>query len=505
MRPGLHLPNYPIDQWTDKDKRVIEAARPAAVSLMAREHDRRVYDWLEAASAGWGYKILYVVRFGDGPQTPHSAAVHLDNALAQVPEAVLAEDRAVFRLGTNSDKPEEWGDLPSYRYAFVELARLRPGVRLVTTNLHDPARWGEIAECAEHAHGLGAELYGANGDPAQIQALIDTGKPIYVVECGTLLYTHRQRGTWIDWRFEQYAALKFATAIWFIAGGRAYGSWPEDYVLSEEEAGYLGATTERLMTAQPIELPKPAPVPIPPADDPWLDSWVDFGGLRVRDLRAHFPEIGDRRYERRELAEIDEFVVHHSTGAVPTTPAAALQLSESIDRYHRTPRPPDWPGAPCIAYWAGGDGAGEVWLYNDPVIVGWCHGPDHNRRGLAYVWLGDYRDRTPADAVLEATVAAWKAAETVVGHPLRLLGHQEAMPGQTVCPSTLWPQIKERLIQMKGGTAPKTDMREAIRPYLDEIWEVAQIERQLAATHIELAARHEAAVAGIKRVMGFTD
>ncbi|MFA6046384.1 MAG: hypothetical protein WC718_15475, partial [Phycisphaerales bacterium] len=137
MRAGICLPNYTFDQWTEGDRRVIAAARPAAVTLMAKEHDRRVYGYLEAIAAGWGYKPLYVVRFGDGPQTPESAEIHLNAALAQVPPAVLAEGRAVFRLGNNTDKAEEWGDLGAYVYAFKGLHERRPNVPLVTTNLHD--------------------------------------------------------------------------------------------------------------------------------------------------------------------------------------------------------------------------------------------------------------------------------------------------------------------------------------------------------------------------------
>jgi hypothetical protein len=457
VRAGICLPNYSIDQWTDKDKRVIAAARPAALTLMAREHDRRVYDYLEAAAADWGYKPLYVVRFGDGPQTPESAEIHLNNALAQVPPAVLAEGRAVFRLGNNTDKQEEWGDLGAYQYAFIELAKRRPDMRLITTNLHDPARFAETVGCVEYAHGLGAELYGANGDPAQLQALIDTGKPIYVVECGSLLYHAEERGKWIGWRFDQYAGLKFEAAMWFIAGGESYGAWDEGYILSEEEAALLGATTARLSsTTQPEPLPVPAPVPTPQPGNPWLNTWtlLGVGGMEVRDLRAHFPEIGGTYERRTTMGEIDRFVVHHSTGDIPTTPAGALQLLESIDRYHRQARLPDWPGAPCIAYSLAVDGAGETWWANGLEIVGWAQGADYNRRGLACVWLGDYGDREPAEAVLRATVAAWEAAETAVGHPLGLMGHQEAMPGQTICPSRLWPTIKARLVAMKEGVQP---------------------------------------------------
>ncbi len=529
MRPGLFLPNYPLDQWQERDWRVVDAVRAASYLVLAREYDGSLYTALEERGAKWGRRPLYIVRLDPERKTSEGSLEALVAARERIPVGIRNEGRVLYVIGANPDKPEEWpAGLAAYSQAVAYVAS-RSGEKVVTANLCDNARHPELAEAIKWCAGVGVEAYGANGDPALWEWARETGKPVYILETGTLLYRGAERATWQGWRYEQYAGLGAETAIWFIGGGRSYDAWDEGYILSEDEAAGYGAVVERLLAKTPEPLPKPAPVPEVPAASPWLDAWGEWGGLAVRDVRPHFPEIGGQ-YERRAISEIDEFVVHHSTGDVPADASGALRLLESIDRYHRTEanfctKPGEVLHAPCIAY-CGAISAGDVWLTNDPVVVGWAQGP-HNRRGLAFCWLGDFSDREPPQEYLEQTVRAWRAAEAVCGRKLALIGHQEAMPGQTICPSRLWPQIKQKLMAMKEGPAMPTEpvtpapapapapeptpvpadppACETLRPMLDKLWERAQILRQEAADHVAEAEGLEAFIIDVKRQTGFPD
>lgn len=254
--------------------------------------------------------------------------------------------------------------------------------------------------------------------------------------------------------------------------------------------------------------PASAPKEQPPMTVRYYDTSVqprqiaEIGGVKVYDIRARYPEVGGR-YDRRNLATITNYIVHHSAGSQATDLASALRQGDVIQRFHISDPEHRWPaigyhllGAPGVVLWVNGF---DVVSY---------HTADQNERGVSLCLLGTF-EQTPLEPWMASVIrAGWMFTEQQTRRELALWGHAEIAPSSTdYCPSRNWRQWKGEILKMPIDEKKVAANEAAIRQHLDVVWgygqEVLDLGKALESRKLEEAGRavHERVVA-LKRDIG---
>lgn len=159
---------------------------------------------------------------------------------------------------------------------------------------------------------------------------------------------------------------------------------------------------------------------------------TSFTGARpawLRDLRGSLPVHPDRRYDRRNLAQIEEAIVHHSAGPVN-------QSIAEIATYHSSPGNHICAdGCPGIAYHIMIDRAGRAYQVNDLEAISF-HVSGQNTRSVGICLIGNYDELQPTAQQLKTIQKSIKWLNRVVGKNLEIGGHRDfankSCPGNNI-------------------------------------------------------------------------
>jgi hypothetical protein len=150
------------------------------------------------------------------------------------------------------------------------------------------------------------------------------------------------------------------------------------------------------------------------------------------DISADLPQHPTKRYDKRDLSQIEQIVVHH-VGVDAVVPP------ERTARYHVNTK--DWPG---IAYHFYATMNGDAFQTQPLDIISYHCGGMCNVKSIGICLEGRWMDKEPPEAQLEATreVIGWLFAH--LPQPLTVFGHREV--GQTACPGNTWSQWKGKVL-----------------------------------------------------------
>ena len=254
MLIGAHLDN--VDVPSDASYARLKAMRAQVVGTLwtdGTHHRRPVYDRLEQLLG----KPTYSVRVGPSARlSPRAWAKLANEALAEVPPAAVDEGRVRVRCLNEVNLPAEGGWAPDDYAAFLRaarrLARLPSNVPLVASplslGLPDWRDWWQRFVAAAGGP-IPADRIAVNCYAhlvAEAAFFADYGRPVDVTEINTLTVPRGPaRADWLRQRFRDLEAVGVESAQVFIAGGKSYGAWDENYILTDEEAADLCHSEER--------------------------------------------------------------------------------------------------------------------------------------------------------------------------------------------------------------------------------------------------------------------
>lgn len=200
------------------------------------------------------------------------------------------------------------------------------------------------------------------------------------------------------------------------------------------------------LTAQqaPARSPAPRPPPQTPKGNTMLTT-MQFGGITVYDVRDLFPYYAGRSYDDRPLGNITHMIQHHSVTPEADSTGTALELLQSMHRWHtgETPGGHDWP---ALAYHFAIDTAGNIYYCNG-IQLETYHARAANAYGVGVVWIGDFNAQAPPLAMIEASRRIFGALAAELGRSIKLLGHYEAPTNETTCPGmSHWPATKKTIL-----------------------------------------------------------
>lgn len=198
-------------------------------------------------------------------------------------------------------------------------------------------------------------------------------------------------------------------------------------------------------TVVPPVVKPPAPKPKPPEI---ALKKITLGGVEFIDLRDRYPYAPGKEYPIRALSSIDTVVQHHTASPLPADSIEAeIAVFDSAHSWHVNHH-----GWPAIGYHVG-VGRGRLYLLNGLELESY-HARVANRTGIGMVWPGDFTNGAPPAAFVKSSGVAYRALQTHLGRPLRLVGHYEVTgPSDTSCPGMgHWPTTKQTIL--KGGAMP---------------------------------------------------
>lgn len=138
----------------------------------------------------------------------------------------------------------------------------------------------------------------------------------------------------------------------------------------------------------------------------------------LKDLRPSLPVHPSRRYDRRQLSQIREIIVHHTAGPDTQTP-------EAIARYHVQPGNHICAdGCPGIGYHFLIDSRGTAYQVNDLENVSY-HVSGHNTTGIGISLIGTFDDAAPAQAQYQTLIRLIRWINRKLGRYLEIHGHRE--------------------------------------------------------------------------------
>lgn len=168
-----------------------------------------------------------------------------------------------------------------------------------------------------------------------------------------------------------------------------------------------------------------------------LVSWTNPGPSWIRNLSASLPKHPTKRYNTRSLAQIQQAIIHHTTG--PTT-----QTPKSIADYHVGPNHISNEGIPGIAYHFIIDRAAKVFQTNDLETVSW-HVSGQNTRSIGICLIGDYDELAPTTKQMLQLLRLLRYLNRKLGRTLDITGHRDyaskSCPGDLVDTDWIRQQI----------------------------------------------------------------
>lgn len=202
-----------------------------------------------------------------------------------------------------------------------------------------------------------------------------------------------------------------------------------------------GEMLDRLMTIQwppvatapavpPVTPPKPVE-PQPPTEVPMTDKLVSILqaklGSRFKDVRGDMPK-GAGFYAYADSRKMPDIALHYSASAAgPTTPLG-------IAKFHTSPAPAGrgWPG---IGYhFVIDDG---TCYYVGSVDTQRAHVEGRNDTALGVCWTGTYETTLPGADHAEIGRLLVAGLDEFYGHQKKLRGHNQILPGHTLCPGRI--------------------------------------------------------------------
>ncbi len=160
-----------------------------------------------------------------------------------------------------------------------------------------------------------------------------------------------------------------------------------------------------------------------------LTSFTVLSPSWLKDLRHRLPVHPTRRYSRRQLAQIEEVIIHHTLGPVDQTPA-------EIADYHASPGNHICAdGCPGIAYHILIDQFGQAYQVNDLEAISY-HVSGENTRTVGICLIGNYDNLLPSKEQYKTTGKVIKWINRRVGKNLAIGGHRDysskSCPGANV-------------------------------------------------------------------------
>lgn len=161
---------------------------------------------------------------------------------------------------------------------------------------------------------------------------------------------------------------------------------------------------------------------LPDVDDSLNDYLANIFEQNYADLRDDLPVAPDAEYPTRDLAGVDQIVIHHSATTIDTSP-------ESIAHYHVDNR--HWPG---IGYHFLVTTGGFVYYVGDVKTIRY-NVADENDHIIGICCIGDFEADTPATIpMIQAVHLLINALRLKLDLPLTVKGHFEMPGSQTLCP-----------------------------------------------------------------------
>lgn len=146
----------------------------------------------------------------------------------------------------------------------------------------------------------------------------------------------------------------------------------------------------------------------------------------IRNISMYLPKHKTRRFARRDYAEIEQIVVHHSGGPLD-------QSISDIARYHIGPNHVCAQGCPGILYHYAITRKGEAFQVNQLTTIAW-HLAGQNTKSVGVVFIGNYDEYPASVAQLKALKRVIRAIEEKVGRRLAVTDHGTQCSGCTNCP-----------------------------------------------------------------------
>jgi hypothetical protein len=226
--------------------------------------------------------------------------------------------------------------------------------------------------------------------------------------------------------------------------------------------------------AQHVPTPTPTPAPTPKPEVPVADKLVQILqsklGDRFKDVRAQMPNGRDKEgnpvsFDYADSRKMPIIALHYSASAAgPTT-------AHGIAKFHTDPTSLGGRGWAGIGYHFVIDGG--VAYYVGHVDTQRAHVANRNDTALGVCWTGTYETSLPSAEDTEVGRLLIAGLDEFYGHQKKLMGHNQVLPGHTLCPGRI-VEIIPRLRKPVPAPAPipaPTPTRAAL---------LAEAERRLA-------------------------
>lgn len=148
-----------------------------------------------------------------------------------------------------------------------------------------------------------------------------------------------------------------------------------------------------------------------------LTAWINPRPNWIKDVRRKLPVHPDRKYNRRTLSQIDQVIIHHSTGPTTQTPL-------SIAQYHIGPNHISNEGIPGIAYHYIIDREAKVFHTQDLENISW-HVSGQNTRSIGICFIGNYDELEPTKMQMLQLVKLIQYLNRKLGRKLQFAGHRD--------------------------------------------------------------------------------
>lgn len=149
-------------------------------------------------------------------------------------------------------------------------------------------------------------------------------------------------------------------------------------------------------------------------------------GNRIRNITNRLPVHPSKRFNKRDLSDIDEIIIHHTA-----TPSRTTKI-KTIASYHVEPGNHICEeGCPGISYHFMINYKGEIYQVNDLETISYqCGGCNSTTVGVCLI--GNFNTEIPSEKVLKSVARTIKHINKKVGRSLSISAHKDHK--NTSCP-----------------------------------------------------------------------
>lgn len=223
------------------------------------------------------------------------------------------------------------------------------------------------------------------------------------------------------------------------------------------------------LVKMPENVPTPTPTPGGPMPDRLVTILQRIMGNRFEDVRAKMPDGPGAPFGYADSTKMPFIALHYSASAAgPTTPFG-------IAKFH-TDKPPTGRGWAGIGYHFVLD-EGKAYYVGD-INTQRAHVANRNDEALGICFTGTYNDSLPSAADINAAKLLIQGLDEFYGHKKRLMGHNQILPGHTLCPGRIVELIPTlRTVEPSKPTKPN---------YAKIVWHLEQAARNLQAEGLQV-------------------